>query len=149
MVRVSRTIEIDAPPEKIWEFIEDPDKEIQWRGPEVVELEKLGEGSIEPGTRYSGKTVIMGMTDNYLNELTEYSPPQRVAWNYVESTGIMAGDGHYELTPIDENRTRFEITLEYHPMNLLGRLSQPLTPLMAGPVLQRFAERLKKLSENK
>lgn len=60
---------------------------------------------------------------------------------------MMAGDGHYELTPIDENRTRFEITLEYHPMNLLGRLSQPLTPLLAGPVLQRFADRLKELSE--
>ena len=149
MVRVSRTIEIDAPPEEIWEFIEDPDKEIQWRGPEVVELEKLGEGPIEPGTRYSGKTVIMGITDNYVNELTEYNPPHRVAWNYVESTGMMAGDGHYELTPLDENRTRFEITLEYHPMNLLGRLSQPLTPLMAGPVLQRFAERLKGLSEVK
>lgn len=147
MVRVSRTIEIDATPEAVWEFIEDPDKELQWRGPEVVELERLGEGPIQAGTRYRGKLKIMGVTDRYTNELTEYNPPQRTAWNYVDSTGLMAGDGYYELTRTHEGRTRFEITLEYHPMNFIGWLSQPLIPLLVGPVLQRFAERLKELSE--
>lgn len=62
---------------------------------------------------------------------------------------MMAGDGHYELTRTDDGRTRFEITLEYHPMNIIGWRSQPVTPPLVGPVLQRFAERLKELSEDK
>lgn len=147
MVRVSREIEIDAPPEEVWRHIEDPAKELQWRRPEVKELETVGQGPVGIGTRYRGRTKIMGMTDNYVNEVVEFDPPNRIAWRYVNSSGMMAANGHYLLMPIGDGMTRFKIVLEYHPMGFVGRLTEPFMSLLAGPVLQRFAENLKQMAE--
>lgn len=81
-----------AAPEKIWEYFEDTEKELQWRGPEVVELEKLDSGPAQVGTR-------------------------------------------------------FTISLEYQAMNFMGTLMQPVTKLVTGGVLARFADALKQLCE--
>lgn len=148
MIRVSRTIEIEAPPEKIWTFIEDPARELKWRHPEVRELELVDEGPVAAGSRYRGKTRILGMTDNYSNLVTEFDPPYRIAWRYVDTSGMMAANGYYQLTPIGDGGSRFKISLEYHPRGWMGRLAEPMMSLLAGPILQRFAERLKELSED-
>lgn len=147
MVRVTRSSDIQASPEKIWPLIEDPKKELSWRQPEVAELEILGDEPVSVGTRYRGRTEMMGMTDQYTNEITEFDPPHRLAWRSVDSTGMMAGNGYYQLTPIKDDITQFEISLEYHPTSFIGRLVQPMMPLLAGPVLQRFANKLKEMSE--
>ncbi|MFP3854626.1 MAG: SRPBCC family protein [Anaerolineales bacterium] len=147
MVRVSREIAIDAPPEEVWRHIEDPAKELKWRRPEVKDLETIGDGPVGEGTRYRGRTKIMGMTDDYVNEVVEFDPPNRIAWRYVESSGMMAANGHYMLIPTGDGGTRFEIVLEYHPTGFIGRLTEPIMPLLAGPILQRFAEQLKAESE--
>jgi uncharacterized membrane protein len=147
MIRVTREATIQVVPEKIWEYFEEPEKELQWRGPEVVELERLDSGPIQVGSRYRGKTVIMGQTDNYTNELTEYEPYRKIAWKPVDSSAPMAGSGSYTLEPAGDNATRFTITLEYRPMNFMGTLMQPMTKLVTGGVLSRFANNLKRLCE--
>ena len=147
MARVTRSSEIEAGPEYIWQFIEDPQKELTWRQPEVTDLEIVGDEPVSVGTRYRGRTEMMGVTDEYTNEIIEYDPPHRISWRAISSTGMVAGSGYYQLRPIGGGKTRFEISLEYKPQSMLGRLVEPLVPLLAGPVLQRFAQKLKNVSE--
>lgn len=147
MIRVTREVIIQASPEVIWEYFEEPEKELQWRGPEVVELSRLDSGPIQVGSRYRGKTVIMGQTDIYTNELTQYDPYRKIAWKPVDSSAPMAGSGSYTLEPVGDDATRFTLTLEYQPMNFIGTLMQPMTKLVTGGVLTRFTNNLKQLCE--
>ncbi|MGB7876788.1 MAG: SRPBCC family protein [Anaerolineales bacterium] len=147
MIRVTREVIIQASPEVIWEYFEDTEKELQWRGPEVVELSRLDSGPIQVGSRYRGKTVIMGQTDIYTNELTQYDPFRKIAWKPVDTSSPMAGSGSYTLEPVSDDATRFTLTLEYQPMNFIGTLMQPMTKLVTGGVLAKFTNNLKQLCE--
>ena len=46
-VRIRKDIEIEAPVETVWSFIEDPEREMRWRGPIVTELEQIDDGPID------------------------------------------------------------------------------------------------------
>lgn len=147
MPRVTRSAIIDASPERVWQFVGDPLAERAWRQPELQQLELLDDGPVDVGSRYRGVTRVMGRENRYINALTEYDPPRRVAWRAEQASGPIAGGGSYELQQIGESQTRFELTLDYRPTNMLGRLLMPVIELLAGPVLQRFVLSLKRAVE--
>lgn len=143
MSRVSSEVIIEATPEEIWQFVGDPVKEMAWRKPGLRDLELLDEKPVDVGSRYRGRTRYMGRENRYTNVITTFDPPRRVAWDWVEASGPLAASGYYELRALGEDETRFRITLDYRPTNLLGRLIVPVVDLFAGRVLQRFAMALK------
>lgn len=143
-VTVRDKIIIDRPVEEVWAYLADSGHDSEWRRPSLKRLERLGSGAIGPGTRYQGVVGIGPKQYPYMNELTQYEPPTRLAWKAISSAGWMIGSrGSYTLE-IDDSRTRmnFEITLE--PNSFLGRLAEPVVRAMGrrslGPILGQLKQ---------
>ena len=147
MPRVTREVTIEATPEEIWRFVGDPLKELAWRKPNLKELELPDGEPVGIGSRYRGKTRFMGQENKYTNVITTFDPPHRVAWDWLDSSGPLAASGSYDLLPLSNRLTRFKITLNYRPVNFLGRLLIPFIDLFGGRILQGFLTSLKEQVE--
>lgn len=94
-------------------------------------------------------TVIGPRKYPYVNEITIYEPPNRVAWKAISSAGWVIGrEGSSTLEADDDQRTRmiFSITLE--PIRLAGKVVAPLMSPMGTnlvmPLLKQLKEALEK-----
>jgi uncharacterized membrane protein len=147
MFSVEKQITIQAAPEDVWEYCGDANNELAWRKPWTAELTKLDEGPLKVGSQFHGVTKVMGQTDTYTNEVTEYDPPKRMAWESVDVSGPMTGKGSYTLEPVAEQTTRFTLAMTYMPRNMVGTLMQPLGKVIATRVIVRSLNNLKTLCE--
>ncbi len=145
--RLRKEIHIDRAPSDVWPHVASLDEELRWRRPYVVELATNGD-PVAPGTRVEGTTRAFGITDTYVNEVTEAAAPRRLAWRGVEASGgLMGTRGAYELEP-EGAGTRFTLRMEYAPRGLAGRLQEPLLRLVLGRIGARFVRQLKGLAES-
>ena len=147
MPRVTRDVTIEASPEEIWRFVGDPVKELAWRKPNLRDLELSDGQPVGVGSRYRGKTRFLGQENEYTNVITTFDPPHRVAWDWLASSGPLAASGSYDLLPLSDRLTRFKITINYRPVNFLGRLLVPFIDLFGAHILQRFLRSLKQQVE--
>ena len=147
MVTISESIRINASPDDIWEYMIEPEKELRWRKPAVVALEK-DDDEVKVGTRYKGKTDFMGMQDTYTTEVTELVPNRKIAWKTVETSAMMASDGYYEVVQNDDGTSTFTMSLDYKPNNMLGKLTQHIAKYPTAKTFKDFTENLKEELEN-
>lgn len=145
-VRVRRTVVIDRQIEELWPLVTDLDSEQRWRAPWVRTLTQLDDEPLGAGTRIRGTTRIAGSTDTYVNEVTEYAPPRRYAWEGVEASGPVTSAGVYELEPAEDGRTRVTIEITYRGTSLLGRLQLPVVRLVASRIIDRMLGQLEDLA---
>lgn len=118
------SILIDRPQDDVWAYLNDHSRDIEWRP--VKNVRPLGTGPLGPGTRFEGVVVIGGRKYPYVNELTEYRPPSRVAWKAVSTTGWWKGqEGSYVLTP-EGGGTTLTYQLTYEPITRAGRVAEKL-----------------------
>jgi hypothetical protein len=111
---VATSVEIDAPPGRVWEILVDQETYPEWnpfvrqfRG----ELRKDGEleVSIQPPEREA-------MT--FHPRIVELKSEERLVWEgRVLLPGVFTGRHHFEVTPLGGNRTRFD-----HSENFSGIL---------------------------
>jgi len=148
MFVVRKQTTIHTSPDKVWEYVNETEKELAWRKPEVVELSKLDDGPPKIGSRYRGTTEFMSQTDTYTNEITALEPGRKVTWKSVDVSGPMAGDGSYILEPVGDDTTRFTLAMTYKPQNLVGTLMQPVVKLILDRIAVHFLHNLKSLCEN-
>ena len=144
-VTVRRFTTIDAPPEEVWPWLVDAERELAWRGPRITELEQLDDGPVVPGTRFRGSAEVLGSTDTWVNEVTEVEHARLLAWRTVVSTAPAWAPGRYELEPTDDGaRTRMTIHIEYVPRTLVGRLVLPVFARVMPPrIIDGFLEQLR------
>lgn len=148
MVRqVRRSILIDATPVEVWVWLADEERELRWRSPQVVELERLDDGPLAPGSRFRGRAAVMGRGDLWVNEMTVVESPERMAWRMVDTTAPAWGHGSYQLE-VGDGGTRMTIQMDYEARNALGRVLVPVfAGLVAPRVIDRFLRQLKQLVE--
>jgi uncharacterized protein YndB with AHSA1/START domain len=143
------SVVINRPVEEVWAYLNDHSNETEWRRPSLKKLEQVGTGPARPGTRYEGVIALGPIKAPYVNELTEYEPPHRLAWKAISSAGwIIGSSGSYTLE--DENgHTRFthEITLE--PNNFAGKLVMPLVGASGSSTVMPMVKQLKQALEKK
>jgi uncharacterized protein YndB with AHSA1/START domain len=143
------SVVINRPVEEVWAYLNDHSNETEWRRPSLKKLEQVGTGPARPGTRYEGVIALGPIKAPYVNELTEYEPPHKLAWKAISSAGwIIGSSGSYTLE--DENgHTRFthEITLE--PNNFAGKLVMPLVGASGSSTVMPLVKQLKEALEKK
>jgi uncharacterized protein YndB with AHSA1/START domain len=101
-VRVS--IEIDAPPERVWSVIEPIERHVDWMA-DAVAIRFEGDQTRGAGTRFVCDTKVGPISLQDRMEITEWEPPHRMG---VRHSGLVTGSGVFELTAIDlGRRTRF------------------------------------------
>lgn len=149
MSEVRATIEIDAPIERVWETVMDPDQLGDWvtihRAVHSVSARPLRTGSrMEQSLRIHGVSFHVNWT------LADVSPPHSAHW---EGRGPAASRAviSYRLSGGDSGPTRFEYTNEFTAPG--GRLGSVASRVIVGAASEREAHnslaRLKELLEKR
>ena len=113
---VSRSLNIHAPPEKIWQVISDFQSVPTWH-PGVIRAERLPD---RDGREVWRETYKGGHPIKL--ETTELLPPRRLVRSMADANGPFTGQWEFELTPADEG-CRLTITEK-------GEVARPLSRLV-------------------
>jgi len=144
MSRVTASIEIAAPPERVWETVMDPRCLEHW----VTihrRLLRADAGPPKVGFEMEQAIHLRGVTLDVHWELVECKPPRRAVW---EGRGPARSRAHTEyLLSGEDGRTRFDYQNEFRaPLGPVGAL---VSRALVGGIPQREATRtLSALKEN-
>jgi carbon monoxide dehydrogenase subunit G len=144
-VRVERTREIAAPPERIYEVVMDPRRLKEW----VTihhDLIEAPEGELEEGSELVQALKLAGRKFRVRWTVVEDDCPRRVVW---EGRGPIHSRARvvYEFEP-NRDGTRFSYTNEYElPGGPLGRIAGHTVRRVTAKELDGSLERLKQLLE--
>jgi uncharacterized protein YndB with AHSA1/START domain len=137
MKRVTAAIDIDAPPEKVWEVVMDPERLKDW----VTIHRKLGRASkapLENGSTVEQTLHLRGVSIKVHWTVEEAKRPEHAVW---EGRGPARARAHtsYTLSPAGNGGTRFEYANEFKPP--LGPIGAAANRVLMGGVPQREADR--------
>jgi carbon monoxide dehydrogenase subunit G len=144
-VKVERTVEIDAPPERVYDVVMDPARLEEW----VTihhHLEDAPNGRLRKGSKMTQCLKLAGKKFNVRWTVVENDPCVRVVW---EGRGPVASHARvvYELEE-NSDGTRFSYLNEYDlPGGALGRIAGRAVSRVTQKELDGSLQRLKLLVE--
>jgi carbon monoxide dehydrogenase subunit G len=144
-VKVERTVQIAAPPERVYEIVMDPERLADW----VTihhHLEDAPNGQLKEGSKLTQCLKLAGKKFNVRWTVVENNPCIRVVW---EGRGPVASHARvvYEFSG-DGGGTTFSYLNEYDlPGGALGRVAGRAVARVTEKELQRTLQRLKSLVE--
>jgi uncharacterized protein YndB with AHSA1/START domain len=146
--RVTASIDIEAPPEQVWEVVMDADRLGDW----VTihrETEEVSDRPLHDGSTLRQKLCLRGVNFHVRWEVVEVREPKLAVW---EGRGPARSKAHtlYRLSPANGG-TRFEYENEFKAP--LGPLGAAASRALVGGLPQREAnatlQRLKALVERR
>ncbi|HUT66978.1 MAG TPA: SRPBCC family protein [Dehalococcoidales bacterium] len=145
-MKIQRSIEIKAPPEKVWPLLLEPEKILKWFNL-LQKFEYTGDKRSGVGTTfyYEEKSSGQLMKLNYV--VTEWVENKKLAFG-VTSGSLKKDDQVWsiEATPAGSRFTMFE-DLEM-PMGIIGKIIGALFGgMMIGKNIEKILGNLKKLAE--
>jgi uncharacterized membrane protein len=90
--------QIERPPEQVAEFAMNPDNDRRWIGA-LKSVTKLTDGPAGVGTQVERVASFLGRSIEYVNEITEYEPPHRLAMRSVKAPFEMTVVYEFEPAP--------------------------------------------------
>lgn len=144
-MKVERTVEIDAPPERVYDVVMDPARLEEW----VTihhHLEDAPNGRLRKGSKMTQCLKLAGKKFNVRWTVVENDPCVRVVW---EGRGPVASHARvvYELEE-NSDGTRFSYLNEYDlPGGALGRIAGRAVSRVTQKELDGSLQRLKLLVE--
>jgi carbon monoxide dehydrogenase subunit G len=144
-VREERTVDLKAPPERVYDLVMDPARLDDW----VTihdHLEDAPSGRLEEGSQLTQCLKLAGRKFKVRWTVVENDPCERVVW---EGKGPVASHAKvvYEFQPNGEG-TRFSYANEYElPGGPLGRLAERTVSRMTRKALDGSLQRLRSLVE--
>jgi hypothetical protein len=154
MSGVTVSIELDATPQTVWDFVEPVERHVDWMA-DAVAIRFETEQTRDVGTAFLCDTRIGPIRLVDRMEITEWQPvvdPDSPSGRMgVRHTGIVAGAGVFtiEASPESPARTRFTWTEQLDfPWYLGGRLGAAIGGvLVLGPIWRRNLKTLQRLVE--
>lgn len=147
MTRVHTVIEIDAPPERVWEVVMDPRRLADW----VTIHRRLGDvpERLRKGSTFEQTLNLRGAHLHVVWTVVDVDPPRRAVWE-GQGPAHSRASIVYELHPQGDQRTRFEYTNEFKaPGGPLGAVAgRVLVGGLSQREAQRSLQRLKQLVES-
>jgi uncharacterized membrane protein len=143
-VRVEKHISVDAPPERVWDFISEPlNYEHFMAG--ITRWDVEGERRIGAGARYAMRMKVGSAEVGGLIEVVEFDAPHDLAWTAI--TGIDQR-GRWRLRPRADGGTDVTMRLSYHAEGgLLGVITDRVAAPIVGGNLKRSLAELKRTLE--
>jgi len=142
MIQVTKSVFIDQPLEKVFEFIADPANETLWQG-DMVSAEKTSEGPLGVGSTARFVQRFLGMHLTNTIEITAFDPPH--GYRFKATSGPVEFEGHTTCTAEDGGtRTTF---VGSGSTSGLFRLLEPLVRRRLDQTLSKDLVKLKDLLE--
>ncbi|MGH2763615.1 MAG: SRPBCC family protein [Thermoleophilaceae bacterium] len=144
-MKVERTVEIAAPPERVYEVVMDPARLEEW----VTihhHLEDAPSGPLEHGSKLTQCLKLAGKKFRVRWTVVENEPYRRVVW---EGRGPVGSHAHIEYGfSAEDGATDFSYMNEYElPGGRLGKLAGRSLARIAQRELEATLQRLKSLVE--
>jgi carbon monoxide dehydrogenase subunit G len=143
------SVRIKSPPEKVWRFIEDPERMKSWN-PKVQSISPISWGERSVGYRYRVTYVMSRKANEFLAEIIEYRKPEKIVIRLTEANLPTRSTVNeiYELSPSEEG-TLLEQRIEINNsgLNLFFRLLIAFIHRFGKPTEKRYLEALKELIE--
>lgn len=145
-MRVSASVEIAAPIDKVWGVVSDPRRALSLMSG-VTRWEPEGEPAQGLGARYRVLFRIGAAEMGGLIEMVEWEEPREISW-----TSVLGVDqrGRWRLRELPRGRTRVELRMAYGVAGsgLFGWLAERVSaPTLAGH-LRRTLQSLKRVVEH-
>jgi hypothetical protein len=138
-VVVEAEVDINRPPEQVFDYCSDPGREPEWN-PMMKACKKITGGSLGVGSRYAAEFV---KGPPMVMECVGYERPS--AWSLIgNSSALTAGGGGRVLPAADGSH--LSIRMELEPHGLL-RLAAPLLRRRMKPMLGRDLANIKSVLE--
>jgi len=141
--KVEKTVEVDAPMEKVFGLISHLERMPEYM-PGIKKAEIVGEGPVANGTR--ARCVVEpseGRELVYDTVIRDYEENRSIGWYTPEGPRM---EGLWRLEPIGEDRTRVHFRMEWElPYSVLGKI---IDKVKVEGIMARNAEQgLKNLQE--
>jgi uncharacterized membrane protein len=143
-MRVEQHISVDAPAERVWDFIAEPLNYPHFMAG-ITRWDVEGERRTGMGARYSMRMKVGSAEVGGLIEVTEFDPPFDIAW-----TGITGIDqrGRWRVRPREDGGADVTLRLGYHAEGgLLGVITDRFAAPIVGGNLKRSLRELKRRLE--
>ena len=143
------SVQIQGPPDKVWTFIEDPQRMKSWN-PKIRSIASISWGERTVGYRYRIMYAMSGKTSDFLAEIIEYRRAEKLVIRLSEGNLPRGSIIHeiYELSPAAEG-TLLEQRIEIlnSGVNIFLRLLIAFVARFGRPTGQTYLEKLKELVE--
>jgi uncharacterized protein YndB with AHSA1/START domain len=145
-MRIQKTIEIAAPPEKIWPFFVEPDRVLQWYST-LRKFEYTGDLRGGVGTPLYIEEQAVGPVMKMHFEVTEWKENHKLALRMVSGSGVKGYEQEWSLEPTPSG-TRFTFMEEIEfPFGVFGKLLGFIAQRMSAAAVDRMQAKLKALAE--
>jgi ribosome-associated toxin RatA of RatAB toxin-antitoxin module len=141
MAEASRSIVIDAPPEKIFQVITDYDRYAEFL-PEVRRISTSDRKGNEVKVHYEIDVV---KTIKYTLKMDE-QPPHRVQWSFVQGEFMKDNRGSWTLESAGEGKTKATYSIE---MKLGALVPNAIVKALVETSLPKMLEAFKKRAEGR
>lgn len=145
-MRVAAEIDVNAPPEAVWRFVDDPSRYLHFMAG-ITRWEVVGEQAAGCGARYRMLMHVGSAEVGGLVEVVEHEAPRDLAW-----TSVVGVDqrGRWRLRERPGGRTRVELRLSYGVAGsgLFGWLAEQLAAPTVRGNLRRSLQQLKRQVEH-
>jgi carbon monoxide dehydrogenase subunit G len=129
---VSVSVEVDAPPERVWGVAADPRQLPRWER-HIVSIEDVPRDGLAKGATYTVVMRFVAVRTRVHAEVLEWSPP---GYACVRLSGLLDATVRTTITPIGRRRSRLEHDVEYtFRGGALGELAARSLQLVGGAKL--------------
>ncbi len=143
------SVRINAPPERVWQYLEDPERMKLWN-PKIKAVVSVSWGQRCKGFRYRLTYVLGGKESEISAEIEEYQPPTKLV---IRHTGGRLPPGGYAQEIYELSRenggTALTQTIQVHNsgINILFRLFIAFVHRFGKPTRKKYLTVLKELVE--
>jgi uncharacterized protein YndB with AHSA1/START domain len=109
MTLVSVAVDVDAPPERVWEVVSDPANLPHWDR-HIERVVGVPPEGLSAGARYTTEMRLLAVRGRVDAEVLEWEPPRRAT---IRLRGLITATVTSTVEPLPGGRSRLEHTVEY------------------------------------
>ena len=144
-MQVQKSIDIDATPKRVWEFLSDPEAIMQWYTP-LQAFEYVGDQTNEVGAPFRFQEKVAGRVMTLECVVTEWTADERFCFEMTSGDVMRSYGETWTVEPVPSG-CRFTFKESGELASPLNRVLGPVAEVMSGITVNKMLTRLKTLSE--